>query len=121
MSENFEKLKVCYKNLYLKTSQIAECIEKGLVDDIDKILDERKAFYKELEKLAKKEYTQEEKVLIKQLADKIKIIEDANINNMQMLKYDIKKKVGSLRRNTKAINAYSINKPNESSIIDSGA
>ncbi len=121
MSDNFEKLKICYNNLYVKTCKIAECIEKGLLDDIDEILEERKIFFEELEVLAKKEYSQDEKVLIKKLADNIKELEDNNINNMQVLKYEIKKKVGSLRRNNKAISAYSLNRHNESSIIDSGA
>ncbi len=121
MSENFEKLKICYNNLYIKTGKIAECIKEGQLDDIEEILKERRVFFEELEQLAKKEYSQDEKILIKKLADDIKVLEDANVNNMQMLKYDIKKKVGSLRRNNKAISAYSLNKHNESSIIDSGA
>ncbi|OGI03547.1 MAG: hypothetical protein A2Y25_09830 [Candidatus Melainabacteria bacterium GWF2_37_15] len=120
MNEKFQELKEIYQSIYNNTSEISSLIEKGVIDDIQNILDQRGVLIKKTQEITINiSFSEDEKKEINNLIAKIKSIEDDNQEKMEKRKDFIKKELSKLNINQKAITAYKYEKDSDPRLIDS--
>ncbi|OGI17791.1 MAG: hypothetical protein A2255_04545 [Candidatus Melainabacteria bacterium RIFOXYA2_FULL_32_9] len=120
MNEKFQELKELYQSIYNNTYEISSLIEKGVIDDIQNILDQRGELIKKTQKIIiSTSFSEDEKKEINNLIAKIKSIEENNQEKMEKRKDFIKKELSKLNINQKAITAYKYEKDSDPRLIDS--
>lgn len=108
MENNFKQLISFYEELYHKTNEISQLLNKdNSAFDIEKAVFSRSELLKKMDLIIKNnKFTQTEKIALNEWVNKIKNIEEKNTNLITKIHSGLKKEINYNQINKQAFSAY---------------
>lgn len=116
--QNTKEIQNLYIHVYNITLEISSIINLDNLDKIEELLNAKDSLIKEINQ-KKDSITENQKDSIKEYVEKIKILDEKNIEKMKEIFNSVKKELSSVNIGKKAISAYKYNKTIEPRLIDS--